>query len=41
MSVNGTERLPWCEDCSAIAVPTDGGTCGECGSEVVLREGAA
>jgi hypothetical protein len=32
------ERLPWCDECEAFAVPTDAGECGECGSEVVFRD---
>jgi len=34
-----TETLPWCENCEVIAVPTDAGECGECGTTVVYREG--
>lgn len=33
-----TERLPWCEDCAAYAVPTDDGLCGVCGAQVWMRE---
>lgn len=36
----GDERLPWCENCEAIAVPTEGGDCGECGGSVVFKEGS-
>ena len=39
--VNGeprdADRIPWCPECEAFAVPTDDGTCGKCGTEVVLR----
>jgi len=42
--VNGDVReatkVPWCPECEAYAVPTDDGTCGECGTEVVLRNGS-
>jgi len=34
-----TERMPWCDDCNAIAVPTDDGVCGVCGAQVSMREG--
>jgi uncharacterized paraquat-inducible protein A len=34
-----TERLPWCPECEVIAVPTDEGECGSCGTETVLKEG--
>jgi hypothetical protein len=32
------DRLPWCPDCEAIAVPEDG-ACGKCGTAVEYREG--
>jgi hypothetical protein len=34
-----TERLPWCTECEAFAVPTDDGNCGDCGTSVTFREG--
>lgn len=34
-----TERMPWCPSCEAFSVPLDDGSCGECGTEIELREG--
>ena len=39
MTYATTERLPWCDTCEAFSVPREGGTCGDCGSTVVFREG--
>lgn len=36
-----TERLPWCPNCEAFAVPSDDGECGDCGTDVVYKEGLA
>lgn len=39
--MTGTERLPWCENCEAFAVPTEDDECGECGGSIVFKEGSA
>lgn len=33
------ERMPWCTECDCYAVPDENGECGDCGTEIVYREG--
>jgi DNA-directed RNA polymerase subunit RPC12/RpoP len=37
---DGGEKLPWCDECDAYAVPTESGRCGDCGSMVVYTDGS-
>jgi hypothetical protein len=39
VATDGGERVPWCPDCEAFAVPTGEGECGACGASVEYRGG--
>lgn len=39
VATDGGERVPWCPDCEAFAVPTGEGECGDCGTSVEYRGG--
>ena len=33
-----TEKLPWCPECEAFAVPDEDGVCGDCEAAIEYRE---